>query len=96
MLLHCFNSDCHGPAFNEMCASIREGDRVLLSGSAVTLARLGHPCSEALLACPAPIFALEEDLGLYGVEVLTPGINSIDYDGWLRLAIETRAQLAWC
>ncbi|MEE4278173.1 MAG: DsrH/TusB family sulfur metabolism protein [Halieaceae bacterium] len=95
MRLHCYSADINATAFDDLRASLEAGDCVLLTGPAVALARPGHPRSDALVDAPATVFALSEDLELYGVNDTDARIARVDYAGWLELALRMRSQVAW-
>ena len=94
MSLHCLiRADAAGA--RRLAGLIGDGDAVLLMGSAVTCARRGHAIIAELGAGDAALYALEEDLALYGVQPVDERVTVADYAAWVDLATRHDNQLLW-
>lgn len=95
MTLHCvFTLDpSEGPKRLQQLAA--EDDAVLFLGVAVRLAHNDHPSLELWKQCDASLWVLDEDLLLYGVDVVAPFVRVTDSAGFVALAVEHTRQLAW-
>jgi tRNA 2-thiouridine synthesizing protein B len=93
-VLHCLHDpvSANGRRLRDV---VREGDAILLLGTAVTLARPRHPALADWLVCGAPLYALREDLQLHGVDVTDPRVEVVDYSGWVELLVQLPKQLDW-
>ena len=71
-------------------------DDVLLLQDGVLAALKGNPFAEMLLASPATIYVLEDDLQARGLaEQISPNMHKVGYNGFVELTIRHPQQLAW-
>ena len=79
---------------------IGAGDDVLLLEASVCIARQGHYLNaelQRLQTQDCQVFTLDVQLALYGIEVerLLPGINVIDYSGFVELTVKNPVIQTW-
>jgi len=95
MALHCIQVDPAVAIARGLFQWLAAGDAVLLLGPASTLARSGDDQLAAWLAHDVTLHALQEALGLHGIETVDPRVRVTDYAGWVELVIAHPQQLNW-
>ena len=95
MTLHCLNGTVDSDLLGRLLAWLGSDDVVLLMGPAAHIARSSHPALPALLRKGNKLYALEDDLALYGVGSRDDRVEAIDYDAFVALSVAQRTQLLW-
>ncbi|MEO1079125.1 MAG: sulfurtransferase complex subunit TusB [Pseudomonadota bacterium] len=95
MTLHCLNSDADSVLLERLLTWLGNEDAVLLLGPAVNLARSAHPSLARLLDGGTRLYALNDDLALYGVRPRDHRVEAIGYDAFVELSAAHRKQLLW-
>ena len=95
MTLHCLNGNVDGDLLDRLLAWLGSDDAVLLLGPAASIARRSHPALPVLSAKGNKLYALEDDLALYGVSSCDERVEAIDYGAFVALSATQRTQLLW-
>ena len=95
MTLHCVNGNVDSDLLDRLLAWIESEDAVLLLGPAANIARSSHPALPALLSKGNKLYALEDDLALYGVSSRDLRVEAVDYGAFVALSVAQRRQLLW-
>ena len=99
-MLHTVNKSPHEKSTLSSCLRIAQsGSDILLIEDGVYAAMTDTQFESQLqdAICRHRIFALEEDLACRGLQIskLIPGIQTVDYSGFVQLAVENDSVHAW-
>lgn len=82
--------------FDSLLLLLQEGDDVLLLQDGVTAALAGSQKLQQLLASPATLWVLEEDVMARGLTAqISANVSRLNYTGFVTLTTKHPQQVAW-
>ncbi|MEQ0583930.1 sulfurtransferase complex subunit TusB [Pantoea dispersa] len=82
--------------FDSLLLLLQEGDDVLLLQDGVTAALAGSQMLQQLLASPATLWVLEEDVMARGLTAqISTNVSRLNYTGFVTLTTKHPQQVAW-
>ncbi|KTR89104.1 sulfurtransferase complex subunit TusB [Pantoea dispersa] len=82
--------------FDSLLLLLQEGDDVLLLQDGVTAALAGSQKLQLLLASPATLWVLEEDVMARGLTAqISTNVSRLNYTGFVTLTTKHPQQVAW-
>ena len=82
--------------FDSLLLLLQEGDDLLLLQDGVTAALTGSQKLEQLLASPATLWVLEEDVMARGLTAqISTNVSRLNYTGFVTLTTKHPQQVAW-
>ncbi|MFV0477475.1 MAG: sulfurtransferase complex subunit TusB [Parahaliea sp.] len=95
-MLHILNASPSRPAFEQCLRYLRNGDALLLCGSAVYGAIVGSQAAERLQTCGAHVYVLASDASACGIKnQLAEGLILADYTDFVALSAHFKNSQSW-